>query len=311
MTPKDIAQSYADAVVLINITWRLYHKSSGKPVFHKFVRINNEPMPAYVQLARDRIVRWLVTDDGEGLNRPIVAFMQGSGIVVDASGFILTNKHLAAGWFTAYSADYESNCNECGRLFIKGARDSQGGKAFTPQGDSLADRVPGDDGYLFEKKKAEVAPDGTDGPFEGRNEALEVAFPGQRANVQARFIRAMDEVDLALVKIDVPFKLKIWANLADVNDTPALGEKITVLGYPDVSERTLIEIISREAGREKDRTEVIPEPTLTEGVIANIGRGVRFSQERGSFYRTYGSMGDVYQLSATAGRGNRDRKSVV
>jgi S1-C subfamily serine protease len=51
-------------------------------------------------------------------------------------------------------------------------------------------------------------------------------------------------------------------------------------------------------------SEVIPEPTVTDGIVANIGSPLARAADDASLL-TVGTMGDVYQLTATAtGAGN-------
>jgi S1-C subfamily serine protease len=155
--------------------------------------------------------------------------------------------------------------------------------------------VPGHEMCLFDGKSPRRI-SCSENEFEGRADKLEVGFPGQRAKVQARFTRSLDEVDLALVKIDVPFDLQTSAILADRKEQPTIGEKITVMGYPEASEKTFAEISYIEAGEPREQRVLIPEPTVIEGVIGNIGKGMQFALGE-SLTRTYGSVGDVYQLT--------------
>jgi serine protease Do len=155
--------------------------------------------------------------------------------------------------------------------------------------------VPGHEMCLFDNKYPKRI-SCSENEFEGRADKLEVGFPGQRAKVQARFTRSLDEVDLALVKIDVPFDLQTSAVLADRKEQPTVGEKITVMGYPEASEKTYAQISYIEAGEPREQKVLIPEPTVIEGVIANIGKGMQFALGE-SLTRTYGSVGDVYQLT--------------
>jgi S1-C subfamily serine protease len=269
-----------------------------------------------VRLANQKVVRWLVTNDQNQTNKPIQGIGYGSGFVVERTGLILTNKHVAARWSTPYGLNYyEDRCNNCARIFDQDEVDTgpgkEAGKPFTPTSDDLYDWIPGEEGLLFKENKAEVI-DGpkktqqglSEGAFEGRSEQLDVHFSGQNMSVPARFIRASLEADMALAKIDIPFNLKTAAMIDELKDQPPTqGDRVAVLGYPDISQRTYSTTVSLEAGQPKPRVSMIPEPTITDGIISSIGRGIE--PVKGTWLNmTYGSVGDVYQLTVNTGQGN-------
>jgi S1-C subfamily serine protease len=75
-----------------------------------------------------------------------------------------------------------------------------------------------------------------------------------------------------------------------------------VLGYPGISSMTFIRTSSVEVGRVgTGRTESVPEPTISEGIIQLKGRGYK---EDGDV-TIIGTMGDTYQMSINStGHGN-------
>lgn len=308
-TTQQIVAKYRDAVVHIDLTWRLYHRESGKQVFHKFV--GNGKDPAYVKLNDGTIVRWLVTDDDNHTNAAVQRSGHGSGFVIYHNGFILTNKHVAAGWLSPFElADYERNCNGCGRLYQEGSRYNGRWERFTPQDhESLFWWIPGgqENSYLFKQERAELtatslAP--TQGLFEGRNDVLDVRFPGQNVSVQARLVRADDEVDLALVKVEVPYDLRTFTQLLEADEEPTAGEKVTIMGYPEYSERAYRVSFTIEAGSPRQNTVLVPEPTVTESIISSVGKTMKDVEGRPS-HRDIDLRGDVYQLTANvASEGN-------
>jgi serine protease Do len=108
---------------------------------------------------------------------------------------------------------------------------------------------------------------------------------------------------VALIKSEVPQAVRT-VELAPEDHRPALGEPITVIGFPGISERTMSYQDSSEGGTLRNTTEIVPEPTVTDGIIGNIGSPIARSADDPNMI-TYGTMGDVYQLSALAtGRGN-------
>ena len=76
------------------------------------------------------------------------------------------------------------------------------------------------------------------------------------------------EADVAEIKVDSTQSLS-KLELADDN-TVQIGQKIILLGYPGVSQETIGVQQSTEGGRVRDKAIYIPEPTVTEGIIAKM-----------------------------------------
>ena len=68
-------------------------------------------------------------------------------------------------------------------------------------------------------------------------EVLEVRLPSNSLAQNARTIREASNADVALIKIDPPDPMSPVA-LARADYKPALGEPITVIGYPEISTKT-------------------------------------------------------------------------
>jgi len=81
-----------------------------------------------------------------------------------------------------------------------------------------------------------------------------------------------------------------------------MGDKVIVLGFPAVSSDTIVKTPSVEPGQiGRGRIEFVPEPTVTEGIISQVGAGLK--QDGGM--TVSGSRGDTYQMSVNAtGAGN-------
>jgi S1-C subfamily serine protease len=301
MTPLDIAAKYGNATTYIAMQWQLYDKETGKRVFHKLItwKSRGNLVPAYVKLPNGAIVRWLTTEDENHLNEPIGAEGSGSGFVVDGQGFILTNKHVAAGWMVEYGIrPYETNG---GALFtVDSAFNVVSRTDFDPtSAATLQHWIPDSGGIVFDTQ-APTPLSASAHLFEGRNHQLDARFPGQRVSYAGRLIRASADADVAEIRVDSVQDLPSVE--LETNDGIRVGEKVTVLGYPGISEQTIATIVTNEVGRQQEHEELIPEPTVTDGIIAKLGMA---AQPQQGAVTTVSSMGDVYQLTVLAtGAGN-------
>jgi S1-C subfamily serine protease len=114
-------------------------------------------------------------------------------------------------------------------------------------------------------------------------------------------LRASGEADVAEIKVDSTQSLS-KLELADDN-TVQIGQKIILLGYPGVSQETYGVQQSTEGGRLRDKVVYIPEPTVTEGVIAKLPTKTDH-RDQSSGMTMVGSTGDTYQLDIFAGPGH-------
>jgi len=166
-------------------------------------------------------------------------------------------------------------------------------------GDSLTGWVPESGGYIFEAGDPRLISDDRR-KFYGRNEVLTVQFPGTRIDFNANLLRTSIDADIAEVKIDAPQPLSKLM-LADDN-TVSIGDKITLLGYPDVSQSTIAVQQSHEGGIIRNRSIYIPEPTVTQGIVSKMPTKNNKKDEGG--VTTFGTIGDMYQLDIFAGPGS-------
>ncbi|MFZ1430223.1 MAG: trypsin-like peptidase domain-containing protein [Geminicoccaceae bacterium] len=298
---QEIAAKAAASTVFIETTWRLYDRASGRPLFHRCRTVGDACLPLFVRLRDGSLERWLTIDDENKSNRPITSTGRGTGFVVSKDGFILTNKHVASGWLVASGAG-AFDVDAAQALVVSYGDRWSSARAASPSEREQITRlrrswVPIDGAPLFLATRAELAP-GNPTLFEGRADILEVRFPGTSGAVAARFIRASNEADVALIKIDVPQELPRLELAAD-DYLPPLGEPITVIGYPAASDQTISVQESNQGGVMHTAMELIPEPTVADGVLSRIGTtsGALASNPG---VTTYGRLGDVYQLSATA-----------
>ena len=134
--------------------------------------------------------------------------------------------------------------------------------------------------------------------FAGRNEQLDVRFPGSRLSVNANLLRASNESDAALIKIDTPQPLN---KLELASDEPKTAERVIVMGYPAVAKQAIASSVTIENGQRRVLSDVVPEPYVTEGIISLLSPAVKI--ENG--ITVGGAGGDIIQLSINAtGAGN-------
>ncbi len=311
LTPLDIYNKYANATAQIHVRWRLFDSQTGKPIFHQTFSYGGVTLPAYVRLSKSLIVRWLTLEDDLRSNLQIGEASRGTGFVVGEQGYLLTNKHVAAGWKVTYDSDETR-----GFLFeVGGGPNAKDPKLRKPAVVDLNQRdlsdlnswVPESGGFIFPSRVAVPIgnyniPDPSQNEqrsFEGRNELLEVRFPGSRLGVNASLLRSSPDSDAALVKIDSPQTLD-KVDLAQ-DDAVTIGEKVVVLGYPAVSVENRQRQMTEERGQVRTHSETIPEATVTDGIVSKVSSG--FKQKDG--VTLYSDIGETIQLSVLAtGAGN-------
>jgi pSer/pThr/pTyr-binding forkhead associated (FHA) protein/S1-C subfamily serine protease len=316
---REISEKYSNATVLIDVQWRLYDRETGKPLFHKTFILNGDLYPAYV-IMRNRLYRWLTTEDEEHSNFRVGSEGQGTGFLIDSQGLIITNKHIAAGWLIDYNSfsGYERGVDTGAGIFVeekenvppyssdpkrKAAYDKFAYSHFKDFRDIKKDFqheivwYPQDDGGPIFANKQPIVIGNNDHTFEGRNELLEVRFPGKLMNINARLVRASTEADAALIKIDATETL---AAVPLAMDSVKIGDHVVVLGYPSFSIQNTADFTTAEQGKLRRRHEDIPQPTVTEGIVSNIS----LAQQRGGGGIVSGSMGDAYQMTLPSGAGN-------
>ena len=316
MAPGEIVQKYGNSTVWINFSWRLFDKETGRPVFHKRYSFDvggqKRSYPAYFRLG-DKIIPWLTTEDEEHSNFEIKMIASGSGFVVSENGFILTNKHVAAGWMVRNEPEkYLGTYGVTEAVIITPVAKKKPlyqVVSLKNLPDDIRHWIPGEQGaILFSKDANPISPSqGRDNATPsnsaslfGKNESLEVRFPGSGLSINANLVRQSTLADAALIKIDSPQALTP-IEIAGADENLKVGERVIVLGYPGVSTETLMESSSTERGELKSRLEVIPEPTVTEGIISKLG--TELTQSGTTVVR--GTLGDAFQLSINStGAGN-------
>jgi len=299
LKPADIKR-LGDSTVYIHNQWQLYDRGSGRQIFQKMVKVGDDILPAIVRLDDGRLVRWLTLDsDRTSFYRPVGGDHTGSGFVINEQGFILTNKHVASSWGSVYE-DFQNNSWNRGSVYtIRSDRHETMKNVDGVR--NLIQWIPENGGYLFEAARANpISNDERD--FYGRNDVLTVQFPGTRDEINAILLRPSGEADVAEIKVESTQSLS-KLELAEDN-TVQIGQKIILLGYPGVSQETYGVQQSTEGGHVRDKVVYIPEPTVTEGVIAKLPTKTDRRDQNNNGMTMVGSTGDTYQLDIFAGPGH-------
>lgn len=294
MSPSEITAAYSKAVVQLEVVWKLVETTTGKQVYHYYY--NGSPL--YVQLAdgsKEPVLTGSSNNSDGSANIPIGGGGTGSGFVISPDGYIMTERHVAATWLTAYPLpangillvlDKDNRVERVTRLATPDAWVPEKGRVWV--NNQIVELI----GQQFMQKR-----------FQGINIVLDVAFPNKSLRTPATLARASDRHDVAIIKVNIPTPQENVPQLFDTYDSIKVGDAAVVLGYPSVSPSVYGKINSEDVFNRDTRMQTIPNPTLS---VGNIGRILRSEDrpERGKI-ETFSAAGDLYQLTINStGEGN-------
>jgi S1-C subfamily serine protease/pSer/pThr/pTyr-binding forkhead associated (FHA) protein len=281
----NIVSEVGGAVVKIGASWRLVSAEGNGLVYHQYVNYNGRPTAAYVRVSNgsEAKIEPFLTYEKNNMNIGIGGSHHGSGFAVTSAGDILTNRHVAAAWESAYSFPPSANN---GVILGQGPDGKLAVLGPVPQ--APTDWVPA------RSKQDNVK-------YTGRNDVLQVAFPKSDRKLEARVSAISQRHDVAMIKVDSPGQVPN-VELNDNYDSISAGESAIVLGYPAVSPPVRGIVRSQDGFSSEWQAVEVPDPTVT---VGNIGRVLRSKDVQGFDKTTVSVIGDAYQLQInTTGGGN-------
>lgn len=297
MTPTEISEKNAEKVVYIEFAWKLFESESGEDLVHEY---------AYVKIKgqRKRVALYVKTTNGiepklnyksmvsEGLYELIRGGGTGSGFVVSKTGHILTNRHIAAAWYTSYNFPsgsfpgylYYKNENHAGYIDTTVEIMPKHVNSWIP-----ADALSLNNMFALKNVK-------------GVNLYLDVTFANNDLRIPAHHIvRPSNKHDAAMIKIDLPELLptvELYDNYSEIKT----GNEVTVMGFPGMSPAQYVLSHSNDPFNTNPQIANVPIPSLSSGYVSRLIKGNSKDVDADEYFSPFG---DSYQLTINStGAGN-------
>lgn len=292
LTPARINKENEQKVVLIELGWKLLLTKTGEELYHVYLPNGKGGfIAAYLRNNTGAIEPYLSTKTGAPKDAdivPIGGFGSGTGFVVDERGFIITNRHVAAGWLTSYQFPQDAFP---GILVGTNSKEPQ----MVSEGD-VRDWVPAE-AMNYNRQMLESGVKYID----GESAYLDVTFANNSLRTPAKVVRISNVHDVAMIKIELPEtlgKVEMYDNYNKIEP----GSVVTVMGYPGLSPDQYVANRSQDGFNRNPNIVKVPVPTLSTGNIGRLVKG-RAGSDKVDDYLS--SFGDYYQLTINStGPGN-------
>lgn len=292
-----IARANTDAIVYIEVGYKLIHTTTGDDVYHEYMTIEdpNTGQPRTVALYMENASGEIEPVLGLGRNVQVGAPIAmggggGTGFVVDNTGFILTNRHIVAAWQTSYTFPQDAYNGRMIRFqngeWVLAEEVATPPINWVPYNSEMLGRRPLSGKVL-----------------EGQNMYLDVAFPNSDLRTPANVVRISNTHDVAMIKVTVPGEL-VHVTMKDATSDIEPGLPIMIMGYPQLAPDVVVGRASADYFNRATRVVTVPSPTVNTGTIGRVITATAHTQD--NMVQDYFSvMGDYYQLSgSTPGPGN-------
>jgi len=292
-----IARDNTNAIVFIEVGYKLIHTSTGDEVYHEYMEIEDENtgdkrlVALYYENESGQIEPVLGLSRQVEIGSPIaLSGATGSGFLVDETGFILTNRHVVASWQTSYEFPRDAYNGKMIR-YVEGEWKLAEDVQYPP-----SDWVPANSEMLGRRPLSGKV-------LEGQNMYLDVTFPGNDLRTPANVVRVSNTHDVAMIKINLPGGMDS-VTMKDITNEVAPGQRVLIMGYPGLAPDVVVGRASADAFNRSTQLFTIPSPTSTEGTIGRVITANNRTQD--DFIEGYFStIGDYYQISGSSpGAGN-------
>lgn len=296
-SPEAISKENEDRVVQIEFGWQLYDVNTNDELWHVYIPLKGQDgnvqfRAAYIENSQGQIEPYIDTKKNVQTGVPIgIAGATGTGFVVSEDGFILTNRHVGAGWLTRYQFPQSAFPG----VLVRYVNNQP---TIVPNMQvSLQDVF----GWVPGEAKVAGGYSAWNGSIKGRNTYMNVVFSGTALRRPVVSSTPSDVHDVAMIKVDMPESLP-KVTMKDDYESVKPGQSVVVMGYPGVAPQEFVVRSSKDPFNANNQFTTIPTPTVTPG---NIGRIIPGSSGPTAQNQTYSTFGDSYQLTINAtGPGN-------